>query len=94
MDREVHADPVILEFHRMFAVSVGGRVVERDGVTACLGGPSVDDRHRYGLAVRCRGSTARPRDDRRYLPEGGPVYERIGFTTVGLDRIWEPIAAR
>jgi len=27
-------------------------------------------------------------------PSGRPVYERLGFATVGLDRIWEPPGAR
>lgn len=27
-------------------------------------------------------------------PSGRPVYERIGFAMVGLDRIWEPAGAR
>ena len=36
-DRAVRADDVIRAFYRAFAVSVGGRVVERDGVVACIG---------------------------------------------------------
>jgi Acetyltransferase (GNAT) family. len=36
-DLGVRADLVIREFYRTFAVTVGGRVVERDGVVACLG---------------------------------------------------------
>ena len=37
IDLDVRADAVIRDFYRSFARSVGGRVVERDGVVACLG---------------------------------------------------------
>jgi len=36
-DLAVRADLAIRAFYRAFALSVGGRVVERDGVVACLG---------------------------------------------------------
>jgi hypothetical protein len=36
-DLGARADRVIRDFYRTFAVSVGGRIVERDGVVACLG---------------------------------------------------------